>query len=125
MFFKALILAAALECGWVSGNMYNYTAWNETQMGALYSTLEARASSGIFYVGGVIDSYFTPRDWTHYSPFQMTYVFNAGFEAGNVKIGYEHSCFHPMQPYATIIGNEIKPKYEGGYDKLFVRIATE
>jgi len=54
----------------------------------------------------------------------MTYVFNAGLDLGNVRLGYEHSCFHPIQSYATIIGNEIKPKYEGAYNKFFVRIST-
>ena len=45
------------------------------------------------------------------------------YESG-VQIGFEHSCFHPMQPYATIIDSNIKPSYEGGYNKFFVRIST-
>jgi hypothetical protein len=129
MFFKALILCAALEAGFVSGGAFNYqarnTAWSKAEIGALYTTLEASAHYSALYVGGAIDCYFTPETLTNFSPFQMTFIFNAGLKSGNVEIGYEHSCFHPMQPYATIIGNEIKPKYEGGYDKLFVRIATE
>jgi len=46
-------------------------------------------------------------------------------KTGGVQIGFEHSCFHPMQPYATIIGNEIKPKYEGGYNKIFIKMSTK
>lgn len=127
MFFKALLFCAALETGFISGGLYNYQTRNKQwiDVGALYTMLEGSAHYNGLYVGGEMVCYFTPESLTNYSPFQMTYVFNAGLEAGNVKIGYEHSCFHPMQPYATIIGNEIKPKYEGGYDKIFVRIATE
>ena len=73
--------------------------------------------------GGMIN-YFTPITLTNYDPFQMTFIFNAGYKTGGVQIGFEHSCFHPMQPHATIIGNEIKPKYEGGYNKIFMRFSN-
>ena len=129
MFFKALILCAAIEAGFISGGVHNYqarnTAWSKAEIGALYTTLEASLHYKALYVGGAMDCYFTPLDWTHYSPFQMTYIFNAGLDFDTVKIGYEHSCFHPIQPYATIIGNEIKPKYEGAYNRFFVRISTK
>lgn len=127
MFFKALLFCAALETGFISGGLFNYQAQNESwrDVGALYTTLEASVHYENLYVGGAMDCYFTPTSLTNYSPFQMTYVFNAGMDFDNVKIGYEHSCFHPMQPYATVMGNEIKPKYEGGYNKFFVRITTK
>lgn len=48
-----------------------------------------------------------------------------GIESGGFTMGYEHSCYHPMQPYATIIGDEIKPKYEGGYNKFFIRFEID
>ena len=121
MFFKALLLTFALEVGWLSGDMYNYTQWTENQVGALYTTLEANVSYKALYVSGLMASYFGARDITHYSPFQTTFVFGAGLQFDTIKVGYEHSCFHPMQPYATIVGYEVKPKYEGGYDKFFVR----
>ena len=124
MFFKALILCAALEAGFVHGGIFNYSDINKSfAFDALYTTLEASLHYKALYVGGAMDCYFTPLDLTHFSPFQMTYIFRAGLESGNVKLEYEHSCFHPMQPYATIIGNEIKPKYEGGYDRVYIRIA--
>ena len=123
MFFQALILSASLEAGGLLGGIYNYSNRNQLVfLDAFYTTLEAKAKYDVLYVGGQMDCYFTPITVTNYSPFQMTFVFRAGADFGNVKLGYEHSCFHPMQPYATIVGNEIKPKYEGGYNKIFVRI---
>ncbi len=127
MFFQALLLSAALEAGLLSGGVYNYGNYN-AKMGmidAMYTTLSATASLGPAYAGGAMECYFTPLALTAFKPFQMTFIFNAGLDFGNLKIGYEHSCFHPMNPYATIFDNEIKPKYEGGYDKFFVRIETD
>jgi len=127
MFFQALILSAALETGLISGGIFNYSDLNVSvwQDKAIYTTLETTVSYKMLYIGGQIDCYVTPIKFPHFSPFQMTYVLNAGLNLGNVKIGYEHSCFHPIQPYVTIIGNETKPKYEGSQDKFFVRIETK
>lgn len=118
---------AALEMGFISGGEFNYQTRNKEWegIGALYTSLEASAQLKTFYIGGSMDCYFTPEGIGSFSPFQMTYVFNAGLDFDNIQIGYEHSCFHPMQPYATIIGNEIKPKYEGSLDKFFARISTK
>jgi hypothetical protein len=127
MLFQILLLSAALETGFVSGGTFNYSANDEKwlDIGALYASLSVQATYKAFYIGGQMDSYFTPTSIVNYNPFQMTFVFRAGFDFGNVRLGYEHSCFHPMQAYATIIGNEIKPKYEGGYNKFFIRIISK
>jgi len=127
MLFKVLLLSVALETGFISGGIFNYSDQNQKwlDVGALYTSLFAQASYKMFYIGGQMDSYFTPISIVNYAPFQMTFVFRAGLDFGNVKLGYEHDCFHPMQTYATIMGNEIKPKYEGGYNKIYVRITSK
>lgn len=127
MFFKIFLLSAALEMGIVNGGFFNYTKKPidvETFV-PLYTSLEADVSTGPLYIGGKMVCYFTPMDIFNYYPFQMTFIFNAGLHFDNVQIGYEHSCFHPMQPYATIMKYEIKPIFEGGFNKFFVRIETE
>jgi len=123
MFFQTLILSAILETGFVSGGIFNYSSENKAwvDVGALYTTLEAKAEYQCFYLGGNMDCYFTPTSIVNYMPFQMTYGVQAGLNFKHFQIGYEHSCFHPMTPYATIFGNEIKPKYEGAYNKVFLR----
>lgn len=123
MFFQALLLSAALETGFLSGGAYNYQSRNAdwVGVGALYTDLEAYVRYEQLYVGGSVITYFTPAGLANFSPFQMTYIFGIGIESGGFTMGYEHSCYHPMQPYATIIGTEIKPLYEGNYDKFFMR----
>ena len=128
IFFQILALAASLEFGALQGSSFNYNDRNpdfyQFHDIALYTTLKADATYRGFYIGGGMENYFTPESFTNYIPFQMDFTFEAGYRSGPVKIGFEHTCYHPMQPYATIIGNEIKPKYEGGYNKLFIRIST-
>ena len=128
MFFKVLLLAASLEFGAVQGSAFNYAGPYPEQMMrndvALYTALNADVSYHGFYLGGGMRNFFTPETLVNYVPFQMDFTFEAGYRAGAFQIGYEHTCFHPMQPYATFIEQEIKPKYEGGYNKIFVRIQT-
>ncbi len=124
MFWQAIVLSAALEAGFVSGGVYNYSQSNNwINVGALYTSLEATVEYGHLYVGGGMDCYFVPLSLTNYMPFQMTYTLDAGLKFGDFQIGYEHSCYHPTQVYATIMGNEIKPKYEGGYNRFFIRFS--
>lgn len=129
MFFKVLLLAASLEFGAVQGSAINYNSssypWMMDNDIALYTELKADAQYKGFYAGGSMRNYFTPETLTNYVPFQMDFTFEAGFRTGAFQVGYEHTCFHPMQPYATIIGNEIKPKYEGGYNKIFIKMSTK
>ena len=127
MLFKIFLLTAALEMGIVNGILCNYTRSTPSidDINPLYTSLEADVSISLFYVGGKMLCYFVPDVITNYVPFQMTFVFNAGIKFDSVKIGYEHSCFHPMQTYASIIDYEIKPKYEGGYNRFFIRFSTK
>lgn len=127
MLFKVLLFSAALEAGFLNGSTFNYNDRNIDWLyfGALYTSLDAKVTLGPAYLGGGMICYFTPDGVLNFSPFQMTYLFNLGLNFGNVQLEFEHSCYHPEQPYATIFGTEIKPKYEGGYNRIFVRIRTK
>ena len=70
-------------------------------------------------------SYFTSKSIINYSPFQMTFLVNAGIKIENIQIGYEHSCYHPLQPYITFFKYEVIPKYEGSYNRFFIRIKAK
>ena len=125
MFFSALIFSAFLEFGGMYGGVFNYPCPEPNVILPLYTSLSAEVEYNGLYVGGEIDCYFLAKTVTSFSPFQNTYVFRAGYRDGNVTFGYEHSCFHPFTTYAMISGNEIKPKYEGGFDKVYIRIETK
>jgi len=128
LFFNILLLSASLECGVLQGSAFNYNAMNPECYRfndiAFYTNLHADVDYKGIYLGGGMICYLTPESITNYVPFQMTYIFETGYKNDVFQLGFEHSCFHPIQPYATIIGTEIKPVYEGGYNKIFVRIST-
>jgi len=127
MFFRILLLTFAVETGFISGGTWNYSKLNINwvDVGTLYVDLEAKGSICPLYIGGAISTYFTPKSLVNYSPFQVTYEIGAGLQSKGATLGYRHVCYHPLQPYATIIGNEIKPKYEGGYNQIFMRLETK
>lgn len=123
MFFKILFLVTSLELGFVNGGIMNYSLSNIEwiNVGALYTKLDTTINYKNLFIVGQIDTYFTPISWNNYYPFQLNFILKTGFKYENLLFGYEHSCFHPMQPYATIMDYEIKPKYEGGYNKFYIQ----
>ena len=127
MFFQALLLSFLMDIGCINGGILNYhdNSYSLGLVDSLYVSLEMKAQYKFLYVGGGLDCYFTPITWKDFTVFQNTYIFKAGLDFGNVSFNYEHSCFHPMQPYATVFDYEIKPKYEGGYDRWYIRVQSK
>ena len=129
MFFQILALAASLEMGGLFGGVYNYTKIpiESSTIIPLYTKMSAEISYEGIYVGGEMDCYFLAQTITNFVPFQNTYIFRVGYRKDAFEIGYEHSCFHPFSTYAnaTIIEDEIKPKYEGAYDRFYVKFCIK
>jgi len=128
MFFQAILLAASIEAGVMSGGIYNYMsppkkAYDSARV--LYTSLDVQAKYGVFYIGGGITTYMSMQDITTYWPWQSDYRIGAGLKIGNMQIGYEHECYHPQYPYLMIFREQFTPKYEGGHDKIFIRITSK
>ena len=66
MFFKILAFAFAVETGFLSGGVWNYSDRNVgwVDVGALYTTMEARVEAGPVYVNGAVITYFTHTQLT-------------------------------------------------------------
>ncbi len=130
MFFKALLLAFAFEAGAVSGTLIEYSPdpdmprWMIASI-PLYTTLEVEAELHGAFVGGFIRSDFLavspPLSGL---PFQATYGISAGYRTGPVELGWRHICTHPVDPYAMILRDDIRPKHEGFFDQFYVRISS-
>lgn len=87
---------------------------------ALYTDLEASVEAGGFYLGGAMRCYF----WAHrndygFSPFQMTYRFDAGWRNDRLNIGFRHYCMHPVVPWSSHMPEK---NWEGAYEELFIRL---
>lgn len=126
MFFQALLFAASLELGGMFGGVYNYPAVEPIVMIPFYTTMTGEVSYNGLYIGGQMDCYFVALEVTNFSPFQNTYVFKAGYRNDKMTVGFEHTCYHPMQTYQAVMiteGREWKPVFEGAVERVFVRFA--
>lgn len=127
MFFQLLVFIASMELGVLSGGIYNYTPAHpvSTTIYPIYSKFSGEVSYLGFFIGGQMDCYFLMDTITKYQPFQNTYIINAGYRQKSFEIGFSHSCFHPMLAYSTLIidTDEIKPKYEGAVEKVYVKFS--
>jgi len=59
-----------------------------------------------------------------YAPVWATYDSDLGAEIGPVRIGWRHSCTHPIQPYVSMVGASV-PELEGGFGQIYVRYQME
>lgn len=128
-FFQAIVLSAAMELGVLNGAVYNYDkpvrALSSLEY-PLYVSLEAQARSGIFFAGGSIESLvWMDKPLSSYIPFQINFTTSVGMRFDNVVLGFDHICFHPIKPYSPLLNDGIMPKYEGSYEKFYLRVETK
>ena len=89
---------------------------------SFYTHLEASVEAYGFYVGGAMRCYFWKcRDGYDFSPYQMTFRFDAGWRNDFLNIGFRHYCMHPVVPFLALKGAPLC-KWEASYEELFVRI---
>lgn len=86
---------------------------------SLYTDFEASVEVYGFYVGGGMRCYFwKDLDGYDFSPFQMTYRFDAGWRNDRLNIGFRHYCMHPVVPWSSQMPEK---NWEGAYEELFIR----
>ncbi len=120
-----LVFVFALECGLLPNTGFNmYQPDLESVSGAVgfYTALSASVEYFGFYVGGGMRNYFwKDRGKISYWPYQMTFLFDAGWRNDFLDIGFRHYCMHPVVPFLAIIGTPPQ-NWECSYDELFVRV---
>ena len=65
-------------------------------------------------IEGSADIYSMFPDDSYFRPYQADFIFNTHLSFGGFDIGYEHQCYHPMEP-------RDQKAYSGGYDKIYLR----
>jgi hypothetical protein len=89
---------------------------------SFYTQLEASVEAYGFYIGGGMRCYFwKTRDDYDFSPFQMTFRFDAGWRNEWLNVGFRHYCLHPVMPWMPFVGAP-QQNWEGAYEELFIRI---
>lgn len=123
-FLSILALSAALEFGATTGGVYQYRPYAALHdVPPYYGTFEFGAEAGPAFFESSIRTDMFPEKLNNWKPIQMTYTIGGGIKLGALRFGYEHSCFHPMQTYATVMpeSKQAVPGWEGAYDRFYVR----
>jgi len=88
---------------------------------SFYTYMEASVETYGFYVGGAMRCYFwKTTNGYDFSPYQMTFRFDAGWRNKWLEIGFRHYCMHPVMPWITNYDTP-QQNWEGSYEKIFVR----
>lgn len=123
-----LVLSAALEAGITDGAVYQYRP--ETALVTVppcYATFEVGAELGPVFFETSLRTDMWPLALNSWTPIQSTYSIGGGLDFGPLRVGYEHSCFHPMQAYATVLpeSKQAVPGWEGAYDRFYLRLEVK
>ncbi len=121
-----LILAAALELGWMPlGDFLMHDPYQSIRIaGTFYVDMEARATLfGFLFAGGEVKTFmWKMTDGYQFWPERMLYQFNAGLTWGPAELGWRHYCTHPVTPYlSNWIG---EARWEGGYEEVYLRLTV-
>jgi hypothetical protein len=124
-----LIFIAALEAGYLpSLAVTDYTTGpipREIQ-GLWYTDLSGEIRADRVFLAGGVHTQMYPSGGGFF-PTVVRFDFSAGVRFGPVEAGYRHSCTHPMYPwlpYASALGRDYRPQYEGAYDQVYIRVTT-
>jgi hypothetical protein len=116
------------QAGWIpKGAVYFYQPDNRIQLDPSFdATFEINTHVfKYFIIGGKCITLFsfspTDQNPAAFMPTGMNYLFNFGIEPfENIKIMYEHSCFHPVMPYFP--KNHGYPQLDGSFDRIYFEI---
>lgn len=125
MFLSLLALSASLEFGFIDGGVVQYKPEVVPSYSIpFYSTFEIQAQTKYLYFGSSVRTEMFPANVFSWTPTQVTYNIKTGLIFEHFVFGYEHSCFHPIMPYATTMIEErqVVPSFEGYYDRFYVRM---
>ena len=133
-----MTLASILFAGWMtlawlpSGGLELYdnpVPEVLTLDGSFYTELGAEATWGLFFAGGAIK---TPMWWdstaSSFWPFQAEYTVDAGMKWKDARLGWTHTCWHPVVPGMTLwqwASWQVTPRWEGAYDAIYLTIGRK
>ncbi len=107
---------------YVSYNIGNYIYNNSFEEFNVYTNMNIDIRYNILFVKSNIKTYFTKmKKDISFRPENINYIINIGIIISkNVKIGFRHSCYHPIMPYRNLYYT--KKILEGGYQEIYIKI---
>jgi hypothetical protein len=130
MMWTSILLSGWLTLAWLpSGGLALYDKPVPEYValsGSFYTELGAEATWGLFFASGSVK---TPMWWnattSSFWPFQAEYTVDAGMRWKDVRLGWMHTCYHPVVPDMALwqwAGRQVTPRWEGAYDAVYLTI---
>lgn len=123
---SAIVLSGFLEVGAWNGGVVQYERPDYFEASffeyPIYTEMDINATLKPFTIESSIRCDMYMNGLTTYEPFQNTYTIGARFDFGNMRMGYSHTCFHPMQAYA-FVRDTIMPRFEGYTNNIYIRFS--
>lgn len=127
--FQVLTLAWSLQGGQYFGNAINDAGVFSTNDNYFFQTSFefqvpislTKGDPNQFFIGAETESQFFPNSKSvfNFSPWQDTYIFNAGVRFLGMELGYHHECVHPI-----IVQDRLETSsYFSGYDKVYAKVS--
>lgn len=77
---------------------------------------------GLIHITGEAD-FKMLASFRSFKPVAINSIFDVYFEYNIFKIGYEHVCLHPIQPWGLL--TTVEQEYNLATDKFYLRISTK
>lgn len=127
---KALLLASWLTLGWMpQGGLVVYDPPSFVDVGgSCIVELGAEVTWGPLFAGGSMLAPIWQYDQAlNFWPTQLVSTTDIGLEVGPIRLGWRHTCAHPVTPYLPVIGwqdGQLVPRWDSAFDLLYLTIST-
>jgi hypothetical protein len=121
---SALLLSAFIQFGSVQGSPVIYEdpkPFVLTDFRA-YADIGAKGEYGPVFVGGSVRTDMAMIDAGNWSPQQVTFIYEAGAKVGPLTAGVRRICYHPIMPYMSYYGYDVRPSSEGAALDVYLRL---
>lgn len=128
---SALALAAWLTLGWLPmGAVAVYNPPSIAHVDGSFSVeIGVEASWGPLFAGGaMLVPVWKYEDELSFWPTQLISTTDIGVEVGVIRLGWRHTCAHPVAPYLPRItwrDGQLVPGWDSSYDMVYLRIGTK
>jgi len=94
--------------------------------GSFLVELGAEVSWGPLFAGGSMQvPVWKDSRALNFWPSQLISTTDLGLEVGPVRLGWRHTCAHPVTPYLVgWRGGQLVPRWDSAYDMVYLRIGN-
>jgi len=130
MSIGVLALSGWLLLGWLpQGGLVTYDPPSFVEVGGSYLVeIGAEVDWGPVFAGGSMRvPVWQAGDALNFWPTQLISTTDIGLEFGPARLGWRHTCAHPVTPYLPVISwydGQLVPRWDSSYDLIYLRLSA-